>query len=56
MNEKDHGFVGKSCYGRGHKAFIGDFYDCISEGRRFPIDGKEASRVMRLIFAVYESR
>ncbi|MBE6632291.1 MAG: Gfo/Idh/MocA family oxidoreductase [Ruminococcaceae bacterium] len=56
INEKEPGFIAKSCYGRGHEGLIADFYDHIKEGKDFPINGKEASKVMRLIFAAYESR
>lgn len=35
---------GKECYGSGHEALIADFYGCIREGRRFPIDGHEGAR------------
>lgn len=46
---------GKSYYGNAHGALFDDFYDCIASGREFPISAEEAARVMRLIFAVYES-
>lgn len=48
--------VGKSYYENAHSALFADFYDCVKNGRRFPIDGEEAAKVMKLIFAVYESR
>lgn len=48
-------FIGKSCYGKGHSSLIPDFYDAVKTGRKFPIDGKEAAKVMRLVFAVYKS-
>lgn len=46
---------GKECYGSGHEALIADFHACAKEGRRFPIDGREGARVIRLILAAYES-
>lgn len=46
----------KSCYGFGHLPLIEDFYSCIKEGRRFPIDGEEGAKVIRLILAAYKSR
>ena len=46
---------GKECYGTGHEALIDDFHSCAAEGRRFPIDGREGARVIRLILAAYES-
>ncbi len=52
INEK---ILGKACYGRGHISLVDDFYRCVQSGQPFAIDGKEAARVMRLIFAMYES-
>ncbi len=46
---------GKSYYGNAHGALFDDFYDCIASGGEFPITAAEAARLMRLIFAVYES-
>ena len=46
---------GKECYGSGHETLIADFYDCVKEGRHFPIDGHEGARVIRLILATYAS-
>ena len=48
--------VGKSYYGGSHGKLFEDYYTCIAEGKHFPIDGKEASKVMKLIFAVYASK
>lgn len=62
INEKQVDFeesaqmLGKSCYGVGHLSLIRDFYDCIENGRPFPIDGKEAAKVVRMILACYESK
>ncbi|MBQ9131690.1 MAG: Gfo/Idh/MocA family oxidoreductase [Clostridia bacterium] len=54
--KKDERHVfGKSCYGSGHAPLIADFYDCISTGRQFALNGEEASRVVRLILAAYRS-
>ena len=47
--------IGKSYYGAGHSPLFADYYDCLESGRRFAIDGKEAAKVMKLIFAVYKS-
>ena len=47
--------VGKSYYGSGHATLFADYYDCLASNRKFSIDGKEAAKVMRLIFAVYAS-
>ena len=47
--------LGKECYGSGHEALISDFYDCISSGRRFAIDGSEGAKSVKLILGAYES-
>ncbi len=47
---------GKYCYGTGHAGIVDDFYACVKEGRKFPIDGKEGAKVVRLILAAYQSR
>ena len=46
---------GKPCYGSSHYYLFEDFYGCIKEGRRFPIDGAEGAKVVRLILTAYES-
>lgn len=51
-NTKYHG---KPCYGNGHGDLIADFYECIEEGRKFPIDGKEAAKAVKLVLAAYAS-
>lgn len=48
--------LGKACYGSGHGALIADYYDCVATGRRFEIDGAEASKVVRLVLAAYRSQ
>ncbi|MBQ3127128.1 MAG: Gfo/Idh/MocA family oxidoreductase [Clostridia bacterium] len=48
--------LGKACYGTGHTALIGDWYDCLASGRKFAIDGTEGAKVVRLILAAYRSR
>lgn len=47
---------GKSYYGGGHASLFADFYDCLENGRDFLINGAEAAKVMKLIFAIYKSR
>lgn len=51
-NTKYHG---KPCYGNGHGDLIADFYECIETGHKFPIDGKEAAKAVRLVLAAYAS-
>ncbi len=48
--------LAKGCYGVGHEGLIQDFYSCVDKGEKFKIDGKEASKVMKLIFAIYQSK
>ena len=50
----DHG--GKSVWGSGHAALVGDFYDCIQNERPFAINGREGAKVVRAILAMYRSR
>jgi len=47
--------VGKSYYGSGHSALFADYYECLENDRPFAVNGKEAAKVMKLIFAVYAS-
>ena len=53
--EKDKTVYGKCCYGTGHEGLMRDFYDCVLTGRKFEIDGNEASKVIKLILAAYRS-
>ncbi|MBQ9802634.1 MAG: Gfo/Idh/MocA family oxidoreductase [Clostridia bacterium] len=46
---------GKACYGMGHATLFADFYGAIAAGRPFPINGREAARVIRMILAMYQS-
>ena len=52
--EKDKRIYGKCCYGNGHDGLIKEFYDSIKKGEKFWIDGKEASKVIKLILSVYK--
>lgn len=53
--KKEGECFGKSCYGSGHEGLVRDFYDCIKSGRKFTIDGVEASKVVKIILAAYKS-
>ncbi|MBE5746959.1 MAG: Gfo/Idh/MocA family oxidoreductase [Clostridiales bacterium] len=46
---------GKGCYGAGHSGLFTHFYDCLEKGEKFPIDGTEGSKVIKMILATYES-
>jgi len=54
--DRDTRIYGKYCYGTGHERLIEDFYDCIQTGRKFPVDGSEGAKVIRLILGAYRSR
>ena len=47
---------GKQVYGSGHCPLIRDFYDCIKNGKKFPIDGKEAAKALRIVLTAYDSQ
>ena len=53
--DDNHTFFGKCDYGHGHNSLIKDFYSCVERGEKFWINGEECAKVMKLIFAVYES-
>lgn len=46
---------GKSYWGTGHKRLIEDFYDHISTGRKFWLDGTEGIKALELVTGIYES-
>ncbi len=46
---------GKDCYGTGHDRLFAHFYNCVEKGEKFPIDGEEGSKVVKMILAAYES-
>ncbi len=52
---KDERILGKKYYGTWHESLIADYYDCIENGRKFPIDGSEASKAVKLVLAAYRS-
>mgnify|MGYP001625507672 FL=1 len=47
---------GKEVWGAGHVKLIGEFYDCLRENRRFPLDYGEGKKVIELIRAMYASQ
>lgn len=46
---------GKAVWGSGHRKLIDHFYRCLQSGEKFPIDGPEAAKVVRLVLAMYRS-
>lgn len=49
------GFVGKNYWGKGHVSLISDFYDCIENDRKFPIDAIEGGKAVEEFLAIFES-
>ena len=54
--EKEIRPLGKECYGDGHIRLFEDFYRCVATGEKFPIDGAQAAKVIRMILGAYESK
>ncbi len=52
--EKDNVVYGKCCYGTGHKGLFNEFYNSVNCADKFWIDGKEASKVIKVILDVYK--
>ncbi len=48
-------FVGKNYWGNGHIGLIRDFYRCIEEGRKFPVDAFEGGKAVEEFLAIYSS-
>ena len=48
-------FFGKKVYGVGHRGLIYDFYDCIKNGDKFPVNGVESVKAIKLVLSAYES-
>lgn len=46
-------YVGKQCYGNGHKKLFANFYECLVADKKFEIDGAEAAKVIKIILAAY---
>ena len=53
--EQEEGYSIKPCYGLGHFPLVEDFYDCITTGRKFNLNGKEGVKVMDAVLSIYES-
>lgn len=46
---------GKEEWGTGHAILIREYYECLKNGKKFPIDFYEARNAVRLILKMYES-
>lgn len=49
------GFVGKNYWGKGHTSLINDFYDCLLNDKKFPIDAIEGGKAVEEFLAIYKS-
>ncbi len=49
------GFVGKNYWGKGHSSLINDFYDCLKNNRKFPIDAIEGGKAVEEFLAIFQS-
>lgn len=47
--------IGKNYWGKGHGSLISDFYDCIENDRKFPIDAIEGGKAVEEFLAIFES-
>ena len=47
--------VGKGYWGTGHSAQIEDYYQCLSEGRKFWIDGRSGFPALSLVLSIVRS-
>jgi UDP-N-acetyl-2-amino-2-deoxyglucuronate dehydrogenase len=45
----------KAYWGGSHRDLIQDFYECLTEDRPFPLDGRQGMQSLRLITALYAS-
>ena len=48
-------YIGKNYWGTGHGALIHDFYQCIRENKKFPIDANEGGKAVEELLAIYGS-
>ncbi|MBQ4627198.1 MAG: Gfo/Idh/MocA family oxidoreductase [Clostridia bacterium] len=48
-------YHGKSYWGSGHSALIGDFYDCIKNNKPFAIDAFEGGHAAKIVCSCYKS-
>lgn len=55
VSSTDIVYHGKHYWGGGHSALIGDFYDCIKNGKLFPVDAFEGGHAAKIVCACYES-
>ena len=49
------GFACKNYWGKGHSSLISDFYDCIKNDKKFPIDAIEGGKAVEEFLAIFES-
>ena len=52
---KHESTLAKDYWGLGHYKLIQDYYACLKDNRKFPIDIEEGSKALKVLFAVYKS-
>lgn len=53
QNRHNHG---KEYWGCAHEDLIADFYDCVENNRKFPVDSKEGMKALDCVLRFYEKR
>lgn len=53
--EQDDGYAIKPCYGLGHYPLVQDFYDCITQSKKYALDASEGIKVIDAVLSIYES-
>ena len=55
FNNEDIKYVGKPCYGNGHKTLINNFYSALNDGGDMPVTLTSATYALRILLAAYKS-
>ena len=50
-----YSYVGKECYGNGHKYLIGEFYNALRDNKEVPVTLESAQYALRILLAAYNS-
>lgn len=53
--EKKTGYIGKECYGNGHKYLITRFYEALATGAPVPVPAESARHAVDILLAAYAS-
>ena len=55
VSKDDITTMGKKVWGYGHELLINDFYSCLRNNKKFPIDFFEGEKTVKLVLAMYKS-